>query len=509
MSKNQYGNIKRFCDKQNANILPNYCAVSIQKKDCYPNDIFVDEYEARVGLQSLVEHTCNQVLIAIAKELENLPPDETTECCCEFSYGFDGSSGFSQYQQQINIESSKSDKSLFVSSLCLLRIKSNEVDVWVNPSPASVRFNRPIWLIYAKESDSLVKKVDRELKKLIDNLQPFNIVLSNGAVVAFTKFNFNLTLIDGKVMSILCETSTQSCPNCNALPKVMKNVENVINKKFKIIESTKRYGFSLLHMQIQMFNSLYNTAAKKITKKARSGQTDAVKENKQVIRNRFREKMSLLVDIPNPKGGNTTNGNTARRAFGDVDNFAYCLGFDDDEKEIIVRVRNILLALQSGRQLNMDKLSEYCHESHLIWFELFPWSSPSPYTHRLFAHSFEISSAFPLPMSMYTEEASEAKNKFYKSDRFMHARKTSRIHNLTDILHRSLETSSYLLSIKNFNLRKPVNKCYPIEVENFFLEEESPSEDNEICTDFIQHDDGFEQNIGDDVEIEFEWEDDD
>lgn len=476
---------KTFSSRQNANILPCYKLLLREKQKCYPREITIEAHQARVSIQSLVEHTLNKVFLAIESELNAVvgtSSSEIIECSCEFSYGFDGSSGFSQFQQELNTQ--RSDKSLFVSSLCLLRVKSTLFgNLWVNPSPSSVRFNRPIWLIYEKETDKLTEYVDKALKEEIKNMKNFTIKSSSGQCFSFEEFKFSLTLIDGKIMAFLCGTSTQACPNCKALPKDMKNIEKVKNQSFKITEESKALGMSILHTEIQIFNSLYNTAAKKSTKNPRGGQTDEVKEQKNIIRARFKLKMNLLVDLPNPSGGSTTTGNTARRAFSDVEKFAECLGFNENEKEIIIRIRNILLCLKSGYDLNNEKFKEYCHTSHLMWFDLFPWSSPSPYTHRLFVHAPDIYCAFPLPLAMYTEEASEAKNKYYKQDRQMHARKTSKIHNITDIIHRSFESSDYKISINFFKSRKILKSIYPQDVQDIFLDkslEDSSIEEGEI-----------------------------
>ena len=46
----------------------------------------------------------------------------------------------------------------------------------------------------------------------------------------------------------------------------------------------------------------------------------------------------------------------------------------------------------------------------------------------------------------FGEEASEARNKFYKKDREFHARKNSRINNLEDVFNRAMDTSDPVIS---------------------------------------------------------------
>lgn len=260
LSKRQYEGFKKFNAKHNFNILPCYSNLLIEKKNCYPTNIQINDREARVNLQSLLEHTLQKLFNAIENDLCMRDFDENENCVCDISYGFDGSSGFSAYQQELN--SNVNDRSLFVSSMSLLKISSNKNVIWLNPSPSSVRFNRPIWLIYEKENEELTKKVHESLKREIQSLQNIIITICNGTKFIIS-FNFSLTLIDGKILALLNNTSTQSCPNCKAKPKDMKNMTNVVNKNFIVDKESLLMGMSILHTEIQIFNSLYNTAAKK------------------------------------------------------------------------------------------------------------------------------------------------------------------------------------------------------------------------------------------------------
>jgi hypothetical protein len=56
--------------------------------------------------------------------------------------------------------------------------------------------------------------------------------------------------------------------------------------------------------------------------------------------------------------------------------------------------------------------------------------------HKVLIHGKEILLNSILPLGNFGEDAAESRNKFYKKDREMHARKDSRIHNLTDVFNR-------------------------------------------------------------------------
>ena len=65
---------------------------------------------------------------------------------------------------------------------------------------------------------------------------------------------------------------------------------------------------------------------------------------------------------------------------------------------------------------------------------------------KVLIHAKQILENSVLPAGYFGEEASEARNKFYKRDREFHARKNSRINNLEDIFNRAMDTSDPVIS---------------------------------------------------------------
>ncbi|XP_046808102.1 uncharacterized protein LOC124420131 [Lucilia cuprina] len=92
------------------------------------------------------------------------------------------------------------------------------------------------------------------------------------------------------------------------------------------------------------------------------------------------------------------------------------------------------------------------------------------------------------------ENASEARNKFYKKDRIEHARKDSRVHNITDVFNRAMDSSDPLLSSiyikkrhsakRKLQLPREVISLLKIpEVPEYQLPSTSSATENETFTD--------------------------
>jgi len=74
--------------------------------------------------------------------------------------------------------------------------------------------------------------------------------------------------------------------------------------------------------------------------------------------------------------------------------------------------------------------------------------------HKVLIHSRQIIENVVLPVGCFGEDAAESRHKVYKSDRLQHARKSSRINNLSDVFNRALDTSDPLLSSISLTKRK-------------------------------------------------------
>lgn len=156
------------------------------------------------------------------------------------------------------------------------------------------------------------------------------------------------------------------------------------------------------------------------------------------------EKLSLIVDQPKAEGSGTSNdGNTARRAFQNVDLLSQCLGLDH---ELLHRFKIILITLCVQLPINAVLFEEFCVITAKLYISLYPWY-PMPATiHKVLIHGGQIIQNSLLPVGMLGEEASEARNKNYKNFRLHHSRKSSRSANLEDLFCRALDSSDPIIS---------------------------------------------------------------
>lgn len=217
LSVHQYKLLRKQALKLNHDIYPAYNKVLAAKNDSYPDEISITEEICEVKLQALLDHTAMRLLVNISNELK------TGNYNLKCKWGFDGSSGFSEYKQ--TTLSGSSDGSLFVTSMLPICL-ANEVDdhiIWQNPACSSARYCRPIRLQYDRETSELSLNEERYISLQISQLTPY--IHDKGTV----KFSMNLTMIDGKVCNAVTETSSMTCYICNSKISQMNKLERMKN----------------------------------------------------------------------------------------------------------------------------------------------------------------------------------------------------------------------------------------------------------------------------------------
>lgn len=203
-SKSQYCMIRNENIKRNCDIYPPYYLVTEAKKDCRPVGLKIQGNCAQIPLANLVHHTVSRILQLDMEKYETAatehdPEDLDVELIA--SYGFDGSSSQSEYNQK----KQGSDTSLFATVLIPLRIwnKNDNDDIfWTNPTPQSTRFVRPLRLEYVKESKEHVLKTKSEIDEEIKQITKMTFILPSGRTINLY-CQFKLTLIDGKILSFI------------------------------------------------------------------------------------------------------------------------------------------------------------------------------------------------------------------------------------------------------------------------------------------------------------------
>ena len=98
--------------------------------------------------------------------------------------------------------------------------------------------------------------------------------------------------------------------------------------------------------------------------KIKSHNKDSVRARKLKIQNQFREEIGLLIDMPTSSGGNTNDGNTARRFFKNPDLSAEITGVN---LELIQQFAVILEVINSGLPIDVNKFGSFAKKKQLIY----------------------------------------------------------------------------------------------------------------------------------------------
>jgi len=454
LSKYQYKIIRQQAKERNADIYPDYNKVLEAKKECYPSQILTSEVEARINLQSLIDHT----VLRLFKDPNLCFSDiDNSEKICNLDfiikYGCDGASGQRRYNQKFpGINST--DETVFTVSMVPLSLKehSKSTIVWNNPHPASPKRCIPIFFIFAKETKDRTKQEIQLIKDQIEKLQPTKLTVSDITFVVHAKMH--LTMVDGKVCQALSDTpSSATCYICGAKPSEMNYLERVKEKRDNT--SHFEFGLSTLHAWIRFMECILHIGYRLDFCK-RFAATDEQKQMKNKAKERicteFREKLGLLVDQPNQGTGNTNNGNTARRFFSDPDLTSKVTRVN---VELIKRFGQILKILASSTKVPIQFFDKFAFETAELYVRLYPWFFMPVSVHKILLHGGKVMQDFLLPIGQYSEEAAEARNKDFKRFREFHTRKYSRLVANQDIIHKLLVSSDLYIASLRQQWKKP------------------------------------------------------
>lgn len=454
-------------------VLPSYYKIQKEKESCYPpkEEIIITETMAKIPLQALLDLTAKRLLTCHGTKLENINLTLVSK------WGCDGASNQSQYKQKFNelISSDQNESSIFMTSLVPLRLVTEEnIVVWENPSPSSTRYCRPIKFQFIKESSVTVKNEVTEMETEIQNL-----VVTTADNSVLIRHDLLMTMIDGKIRTIISDTpSSSTCPICLAKPSELNELDRVTKKPVR--EDIYKYGFSSLHMWIRCMEYLLHVAYNMEFKTwIAKGDNKTLKEQrKKKIQDDFRNELGIIVDVVKQGVGTSNDGNTARAFFHNYEISATVTGLDTN---LIYRFAVILQAISSNKKLNIEKLKQYLLNTAEYCIFLYKWYYMPSSVHILLIHGAAICQHFSfIPIGTLSEEASEARNKEFRNFREHFSRKTSRKHNIEDILHRLLVSSDPVISHirPKYDSKKKMN-MFPEAVELMEEDEEKEEEDSD------------------------------
>lgn len=460
LTKDQYISIRQINKSHNADIYPNYHLLLEAKKLCYPDQITITEFSAEIQLQSLIDHTIKRLVFVQHEVLKQLKVglDTSSHLSIIFKWGCDGASGQSQYKQRFSVEATENncdDAYVFVMSLVPLQLFTNsssgdgdtndrnskKIILWQNNRPSSTKYCRPIKILLKKETTELIKTEIENVENQISKLTETSIGIEGRQI--FVKPILTLTMIDGKICSVIMKQSNQNCHICGATPKQMNDLKlqrpNAINK------NAFSLGLSSLHAWIKCLECILHISYRLETKKwqIRKEDKEQVTVRKRVIQDRMRSDMGLLVDVPKPGFGTTNDGNTARRFFNNPKLAATITGIDE---ELITRFGVILKTISSGYNINITEFNTYCLDTANIYVQKYNWYYMPQSVHKLLIHGGDIISEALLPIGMLSEEVQEARNKDYKNYREHHTRKFSRSDTMSDLINLLLISSDPVIS---------------------------------------------------------------
>lgn len=429
----------------NKKFFPCYSLLQKAKQECYPpeKDIKVTSTSAESNLQPLVDLTVKRLAMYLQEILMKLEEGERDSIKIICKWGCDGSQQ-SQYKQIFESDAD-SDANIFQSCFVPLRLvsgKTCEKVLWENPTPSSPRYCRPIRFRFIKESIDITQEEIEYVKTSAQSLNATEVVLNGNTF--FVNHVFIMTMVDGKVCNATTGTkSTSKCYLCGATSREF----NQMDFKKEINSDAMEFGLSILHARIRIFESILHLAYKLPVKKYGERKTEAEKnlekERKLEIQTRFRQESGLLVDVPKSNFGNTNDGNSSRRFFGDPKLAADITGISYD---LIYRLKIILETISSGHAIDPEKYDKYALDTARLYIKLYPWHPMTPTMHKILVHGAAIIKHALLPIGQLSEEAAEARNKHFRAYRQNYARKFSRENCNRDIFNRLLLTSDPLLS---------------------------------------------------------------
>ncbi|KAL7302635.1 hypothetical protein TKK_0004697 [Trichogramma kaykai] len=376
------------------------------------------------------------------------------------------------------IEEFTSQAYLFVSCMNIIQMSCNlhgHDHCWVNPSPQSIRFTRPLRMSFEKEDDEAITKEIRRLNLEISELKIYRFKVNNKT--ARVKYNVFQTLFDGKcVNSLVDNPATTRCPMCLKTSHQFGNV----NEDFTPREESLLFGWSLLHAEIKAFEHLLHLSYRLHLGQwdVRADMKDAFKLRKRSIQEKIFEKIGVKVDLCLQGHGTTNTGNVARRCFENPLLFSECLEIDS---ELVINLAEIIVCFKSKKVLDLDKLEQLCFKTNWHHYSTYKWARMNPSTHKLLLHGCQISRKFLLPIAYFSEDSSEAWQKLNRSNMRNASRQNSRSNRILDVFNKAIYLSDPKLSLIHVNKRMKFHKSRKI--EEFLLSNNSSQVIEEMDTD--------------------------
>lgn len=373
-------------------------------------------------------------------------------------WGCDGLSALPNYKQHNGSENSTDYKNVFMSSLVPLRLRVQNTgpsssskayeDIWVNSTPGSKNFCRPISFEFTKENKDNTKNLVKNINKQINDLTPICIKIE--AYSINISFDMCLTMIDGKVSNAI--TSTPSYWHCSICGDKKSDFAST-SKQRTINKEVLSFGISPLHARIRFLEHFLHIAYDLKYRSIPGNENTSARMNHELvamraseksrIQDEFKKQTGLIIDKPLPSNGNTNDGNTARRFFDDCEITSAITGID---MELLRTVNILLMAVNSKQKINSAKFGLYSKKIEEQLISLYPWKEMTPTVHKVLCHGQTIMEFNILPLGELSEEAQEARNRDFRHIQLFNSRKSSRYFQNEDIFNNLMLSSDPVLA---------------------------------------------------------------
>lgn len=254
-SKLQWDRLVQDSTEHGASIYPSFYMLAKIKDQCRPSLFSVEtEMCVQVPFQVMVNLSAERLVNAVGADWLSEDLNNLVLVC---AYGFDSSSGFMNPHQKFSDTENvtlKSELSLFASTFIISALMTTDKkNMWINPTPQSIRFCRPLRLALEKETEESIMIEKNRLDREVQELNCHSFCLPNGKIV---KVNFDtyLTMIDGKCLNaILNNAVTTRCPICYL---TMDNFNKDVDWNSIIPSCNLTHGIANLHCEIKSFEQL-------------------------------------------------------------------------------------------------------------------------------------------------------------------------------------------------------------------------------------------------------------
>lgn len=123
-----------------------------------------------VDLNALLDKTVERFLLLLKQEFEELSEEQSSNVVFFVKWGFDGSSGHSQYKQRCQ-DQDLDDSHVFLTSMVPLKITAGSKIIWENDRPSSPRYCRPIRLQFRPEKLEVTLEENQRMQDAINRLK--------------------------------------------------------------------------------------------------------------------------------------------------------------------------------------------------------------------------------------------------------------------------------------------------------------------------------------------------